>query len=278
MAFDKNHTTTVQKVVIIIFAVVLVVSMCLPFFSSCSATGDIPVETQQADTDEPAETVSATVEAVRGRYASIIERQEKKLQENPQNTTAMASLGHNYMDMASAISQVSDGTDTSAAAKEAYDKAIEYFDMYLEIEDSPAIRIDRDTCLFNSDRADEAVADLYKYATGVGAENANVWFNLGYMYMSQGDYESSVAAFQKASELDADGSKGVYSSAMVYQSLAQQMLDSELEVTTEDSAAQAEPEAKSETAIAEEPKDEPAAEKAEEPAARTETAAQTEKK
>ena len=36
MVFDKNNTPGWMKVVIVVFAVILVVSMCLPFFSSCS--------------------------------------------------------------------------------------------------------------------------------------------------------------------------------------------------------------------------------------------------
>lgn len=229
MAFDKNHTSTAQKVVIIFFAVILVASLCLPFFSSCSA----PAGQGQGDAagntaDDVSAPVSATtVAGVRSKYSSVISSLESKLEADPQNTTAMASLGNNYMDMASELSQASDAADNPEAANDAYAKAIEYYDAYLGLADSSAVRVDRAVCLFYSDHADEAIADLTAFVEGDGADFAMAWFNLGVMHYSQGDYEASIEEFQKAVDLDADGSMGVAGTAAFYQSFAQAMIDAQ---------------------------------------------------
>ena len=103
MAFDKNNTPGWMKVVIVAFAVILVVSMCLPFFSSCSFnSGNASQQAEESDQQADSTTNTTTVAAVKQQYSGVISNLEKKLADNPDNTTAMASLGNNYKDMANA--------------------------------------------------------------------------------------------------------------------------------------------------------------------------------
>ena len=93
MAFDKNHTSTGMKVVIVLFAVILVVSMCVPFISSCSVTDASSDSSDSSDSSTA--TTTTTVASVKQQYSSILSSLESKLDADENNTTAMASLGNN---------------------------------------------------------------------------------------------------------------------------------------------------------------------------------------
>ena len=62
---------------------------------------------------------------------------------------------------------------------------------------------------------------------GDGADYAMAWFNLGVMHYTgeTPDYAAAVEAFNKAAELDSDGSAGVSMTAQIYAQLAQNALD-----------------------------------------------------
>ena len=229
MAFDKNNTSTWMKVVIVFFAVILVVSMCVPFFSSCSFnSGD---DAQESDDTEQQSTSTAatTVASVKAQYSGVISNLEQKLADNPDNTTAMASLGNNYMDMASAMRSASDYSDNADEVEAAYAKAAEYYEQYLAKESSQAVSVDHAICLFYGGKADEGVSELAEYVKGDGADYAMAWFNLAIMHYTSDtpDYAAAVEEFNKAAELDSDGSAGVAVNAQIYSQLAQSALDAQ---------------------------------------------------
>ncbi len=229
MAFDKNNTSTWMKVVIVVFAVILVVSMCLPFFSSCSFNSGN--DAQESDDTEQQSTSAATttVASVKAQYSGVISNLEQKLADNPDNTTAMASLGNNYMDMASAMRSASDYSDNADEVEAAYAKAAEYYEQYLAKESSQAVSVDHAICLFYGGKADEGVSELAEYVKGDGADYAMAWFNLGIMHYTGDtpDYAAAVEEFNKAAELDSDGSAGVSLNAQIYSQLAQNALDAQ---------------------------------------------------
>ncbi len=235
MAFDKNHTSTGMKVVIVLFAVILVVSMCVPFISSCTVTGSSADSSDSSDTSTS--TATTTVASVKQQYSSIISSLEDKLAADEDNTTAMASLGNNYMDMAAAMRSASDASDNSDEVEAAYAKAAEYYEQYLAKASSQAVTVDHAVCLFYGGSADEAVSELSEYVQGDGAEYAMAWYNLAIMHYTGDtpDYASAVEEFNKAAELDSDGSAGINVYAQVYAQLAQNSLDAENE-ESDDSA------------------------------------------
>ncbi len=235
MAFDKNHTSTGMKVVIVLFAVILVVSMCVPFISSCTVTGSSADSSDSSDTSTS--TATTTVASVKQQYSSIISSLEDKLAADEDNTTAMASLGNNYMDMAAAMRSASDASDNSDEVEAAYAKAAEYYEQYLVKASSQAVTVDHAVCLFYGGSADEAVSELSEYVQGDGAEYAMAWYNLAIMHYTGDtpDYASAVEEFNKAAELDSDGSAGINVYAQVYAQLAQSSLDAENE-ESDDSA------------------------------------------
>lgn len=228
MAFDKNNTPGWMKVVIVAFAVILVVSMCLPFFSSCSFnSGNASQQAEESDQQTDSTANATTVAAVKQKYSGIITSQEQKLADNPDNTTAMASLGNNYMDMANAMRAASDYSGNEDQVEEAFATAADYYGQYLAKETSQAVSVDHAVCLFYGGKADEGLAELTAYVEGDGADYAMAWFNLGVMHYTgeTPDYAAAVEAFNKAAELDSDGSAGVSMTAQIYAQLAQNALD-----------------------------------------------------
>ena len=228
MAFDKNNTPGWMKVVIVAFAVILVVSMCLPFFSSCSFnSGNSSQQAEESDQQADSTANTTTVAAVKQKYSGIITSQEQKLADNPANTTAMASLGNNYMDMANAMRAASDYSGNEDQVEEAFATAADYYGQYLAKETSQAVSVDHAVCLFYGGKADEGLAELTAYVEGDGADYAMAWFNLGVMHYTgeTPDYAAAVEAFNKAAELDSDGSAGVSMTAQIYAQLAQNALD-----------------------------------------------------
>ena len=228
MAFDKNNTPGWMKVIIVAFAVILVVSMCLPFFSSCSFnSGNASQQAEESDQQADSTANTTTVAAVKQKYSGIITSQEQKLADNPDNTTAMASLGNNYMDMANAMRAASDCSGNEDQVEEAFATAADYYGQYLAKETSQAVSVDHAVCLFYGGKADEGLAELTAYVEGDGADYAMAWFNLGVMHYTgeTPDYAAAVEAFNKAAELDSDGSAGVSMTAQIYAQLAQNALD-----------------------------------------------------
>ena len=219
MAFDKNNTSLFMKIVIIIFAVILVLSLCLPFFSSCSAT---PSTTQDDGAQSDSSTEASTVAEIQAQYASLIESLEGKLADDPDNLTHLASLGNNYMDEGVDMKSASDAADTEETIAEVFSKAVGYYDDYLEAaaagdadaDSVSAVTVDRAVCLFYSGEEDQAIADLSSFLEGTD-DYVMGWYNLGAFYSQQGDNDQAKEAFNKVIELDPDNESGIMSYAQL---------------------------------------------------------------
>ena len=219
MAFDKNNTSLFMKIVIIIFAVILVLSLCLPFFSSCSAT---PSTTQDDSAQSDSSTEASTVAEIQAQYASLIESLEGKLADDPDNLTHLASLGNNYMDEGVDMKSASDAADNEETIVEVFSKAVGYYDDYLEAaaagdadaDSVSAVTVDRAVCLFYSGEEDQAIADLSSFLEETD-DYVMGWYNLGAFYSQQGDNDQAKEAFNKVIELDPDNESGVVSYAQL---------------------------------------------------------------
>ena len=219
MAFDKNNTSLFMKIVIIIFAVILVLSLCLPFFSSCSAT---PSTTQDDSAQSDSSSEASTVAEIQAQYASLIESLEGKLADDPDNLTHLASLGNNYMDEGVDMKSASDAADNEETITEVFSKAVGYYDDYLEAaaagdadaDSVSAVTVDRAVCLFYSGEEDQAIADLSSFLEATD-DYVMGWYNLGAFYSQQGDNDQAKEAFNKVIELDPDNESGIVSYAQL---------------------------------------------------------------
>ena len=243
MAFDKNNMPLGMKIVVVIFAIILIISMCLPFFSSCNAPS-VPTESPDAAQREEAQPSAATtVAAIDAAYQPQIASLTAKLDADPESLAALGNLGNTCMDWGTALQQASDaGTDEAAAhIEDVFTAAINYYDQYLERDpESRAVRVDRACCEFYAGDEEGAIADLEEFC----AENDSfslAWFNLGVFYYQRGELASAKEAFDKAVEADAVESFNVSTMASIYASMVQAEIDAQETAEAEaDASAEAE--------------------------------------
>ncbi|MBR2834139.1 MAG: hypothetical protein IKE43_00290, partial [Coriobacteriales bacterium] len=114
--FDKNNMPFGMKIVVVIFAVILVVSLCLPFFSSCNLPGQEPQNTAQEETtqqeDEGVTTANATTAAdIDASYEAQKLELESKLESDQNNLSALANLGNLYYSWAQDLKSIASETN-----------------------------------------------------------------------------------------------------------------------------------------------------------------------
>ncbi len=239
MAFDKNNTSLGMKIIIIIFAVVLVLSLCLPFFSSCSTT------TQSSDSSSSSDTAT-TVEEIQEQYSTLIDSLMSRLESNPESLTYLANLGNTYMDCAMDMSSATDASDNEELVSETFATAVSYYDSYLEIaadsdeasDDSvSAVTVDRAVCLFYTGEEDQAIADLVEFLEGT-PDYVMGWYNLGAFYYQQGEYDLATEAYNQVIELDPDNETSAATYAQIYLSLIESIQAAEEEADADDEDAE----------------------------------------
>lgn len=240
MAFDKNNTSLFMKIVIIIFAVILVLSLCLPFFSSCSAA-TAPTQDDSAQSASSSSEAS-TVAGIQEQYASLIASLESKLADDPGSLTYLASLGNNYMDEGVDMKGASDAADNEDTINNAFTKAIGYYDDYLEAaqgdesvdaDSVSAVTVNRAICLFYSGDEDQAVSDLTAFLEETD-DYVMGWYNLGAFYAQQGDNDKAKEAFNKVIELDPDNESGAVSYAQLQLAIIESNEQAAEEQTTDE--------------------------------------------
>lgn len=247
MAFDKNNTSTGMKVVIIIFAVVLVASLCLPFFSGCSSSSSPAPSDGSADSGSTSATVSSdnTVAAIQAKYSTMLSSLENRLKDDPTNTTYMVSLANNYMDCATEMNSADDAASNEDAVAAMYQKAVDQYDEYLAAAASDenvltssvsSATVDRAICLFYAGDQDQAVADLEEFLDAT-PDYAMGWYNLGAFYEQLGETDKAKDAYNAAIENDPEDETGVNTYAQFRLMLMQAMEDAAAADATDDAAA-----------------------------------------
>lgn len=215
MAFDKNNTSLFMKVVIVIFAVILVATLCLPFFSGCTSAGSQATDEATEDSTADQSGSSASTDAS-GKYSAVIDSLLKKHEADPGNLTYVANLGNRYKEMALSIQNAA-GDETDDDATEAFKTAISYYDEYLgaAANDSSilqssvnAVTLSRAVCLFYTQDKEQTVADLASYLEE-NPDYAMGWYYLGSFYQELGDADKAKEAYTNASEKDPDNEAGV---------------------------------------------------------------------
>jgi tetratricopeptide (TPR) repeat protein len=244
MAFDKNNTSFGMKIVIIVFAVVLVLTMCLPFFSSCSAASSSSSSSASdtASTSSDTSAATTTVAGVRSTYGTLISALEAKVEADAANLTPVVNLGNAYMDMGMDMLSASDYSDNEEEVQQVFLTAVDYYDTYLASGSSSAVTVDRTVCLFYAGEEDQAVADLEAFVEET-PDYPMAWYNLGVFYQTQGDYDKATEAYNTVIELDPDDETGATSNAQyalywidLVQSLTVETTDDEADVDVEEDA------------------------------------------
>ena len=193
----------------IVFAVIMVLSMMLPSIASVFRQNQ--AQNQAETTTEDSSTESATtktgLEGVNDQYRPLVEADEAKLKDDPNNLSALLDAGNQEMNWGYRSSMYATSDEDKNASNEHFNKSIAYFDRYLAINDSKAVHVDRSLCQFYSGATDEAIAYLEDYANK-NSDYAPAWANLGMMYESKMDTAKAKEYYNKAMEVDPDDKYG----------------------------------------------------------------------
>lgn len=242
----QRNLSLPAKVVIIVFAVMMALSMTLPSLASIFASRNASSSSQaeetdesEATTDEPAETTdeasgestdeSAEAEAEEKKtdpavpdneqlqslsetYAPKVARYEEKLAEDKDNLAALLNLGQTYMNWGYSATSSSSTEEETAYSQGLLDQAVSYFDQYLSLNDAKTVRVDRALCLSYAGKSDEAIADLTAL-TEQESDYALAWANLGMLLENAGKTDEASEAYRKAAEYDPDDEFGAKSYA-----------------------------------------------------------------
>ena len=206
-----------------IFAVIMALSMTLPSLSyifgnndqtaaeeeSAEQTSEETSEETEDTSDEQEDTAEATdMDKVDSNYHASIDPLEAKLKESPDDLATLLNLGNGYMSWAGSASAYASDDEGRAHVEELYTKAIEYFDKYLELNDSNAVKINRAMCQLYSGDVDGGTKALKKLSKD-SPDYGPVWQYLGIVYeYYQGDTDAAKKAYKKAVEADADDEYG----------------------------------------------------------------------
>lgn len=220
-----DRLTRGQKVVVVVFIVIFAFSTLAGALAAIApgANSDATDETQEETT---------TVASVDEQYEGFVSGLEAKLAENAEDKATLLSLGKYYAAWASGVRDAATTDDETSHANELFDKAVGYYDQYLELEDSNAVRVSRALCLYEKGDVDGARAALEELTAAVG-DYGPAWMNLGKIYEELGDTEAALAAYEKAVEADADDEYGAKSYAEQRIS-ALESSDDEADATTDD--------------------------------------------
>ena len=177
--------------------------------TSDTATSDTATSESSSSTSE----TSTTVASLDADYQVEVSALEKRLADDPKNLAALLNLGKQYMSWAYSVSYYG-GSEEGAVdhAHDLFDKAIGYYDQYLALNDSNAVKVDRALCQFYAGDYDAAQAALEKL-TKDAPDYGPAWANLGLVYESMWNTESAQDAYKKAAEADPNDEYGARSFA-----------------------------------------------------------------
>ena len=118
----------------------------------------------------------------------------------------------NYMNWGSAASSYATDEASEQHVLDLFNKAIGYFDRYLELNDSAVVKANRAMCQLNTGDADGALAALQQITVD-NPDYGPAWANIGMIYEYQQNTEKAKEAYQKAIEVDANDEYGAASYA-----------------------------------------------------------------
>lgn len=203
----KGGLSTPAKVLIVVFAVLMALSLMLP---SLAAVFNVATGNTQGDQTITAEDL---VNAVNEQYSSQVEDLQSQLADDPDNDDLRKQLADAEMGWAAALSYY--GT-TDQETLDAYDHAKaarDDYDAYLKDNpDDDEVLTSRAMSSYYAGDTDEAVSEL-EQITSSSPDYAPAWANLGMLYEVKGETEKATEAYQTAVEKDPDDEAGAKSYA-----------------------------------------------------------------
>ena len=222
---SKKSTSNIGpagKALIVLFAVLMALSLMLPslssIFSSSSSSSTSSEQTTSSDdpssSDDSSSESSETdyVAKADEKYGAQVTALEEKYASDPVNLATLLNLGKNYMTWGTYVRYFGSTDADTSHANELLSNAVKYYDEYLAIKDSDAVRVDKALCAYYQEDGTSALQQL-KELTESAPDYGPAWANLGLLYEASGDEESAKAAYAKAQETDPNDEYGAKSYA-----------------------------------------------------------------
>lgn len=187
-----------QKAVIIVFIVIFACSTLAGALASVFQTTN--------------QTVEYNVDYVDSQYEPVVADLESKVEADPSDTDSLLSLAQNCTSWGQMVGMLAQTDDERAHGTELLQRALGYYDQYLEQNDTPEARTDRALCAYYLGETDDALADL-ETVTQSSPDYAPAWADLGMLYEAQGSTDQAIAAYEQAVALDPDDEAGAKSYA-----------------------------------------------------------------
>lgn len=238
-----RNMSTGMRVIVGIFAVVMALSMMLPSLAPIFAGDSSQEDSEQTDeatedeakkdeTKDESEDAQKTETKSNSELDKIIanvpdndtlkslaeqnektnEKFTKRLEEDPNNLAALLNLGQNYMNWGYSARYSGTTDEETKYAEALVKKAIEYYDRYLDLRDSDAVKVQRALCEYYIGNTEDAIAAL-EDMTKKKPDYPLGWANLGMLYEQQYEYDKAKEAYAKAAETDPDDEYGAKSYA-----------------------------------------------------------------
>lgn len=223
-ASKKKSTSNIGpagKALIVLFAVLMALSLMLPSLSAIfgssrsSSSSDQSSSQTSSDSDSDSSDDSSDTDYVAKadeKYGSVVSALEEKHTSDPTNLATLLNLGKNYMTWGTYVRYFGSTDENTSHANELLSKAVTYYDAYLAIKDSSAVRVDKALCSYYQEEYDSALEQLKDLTTSAPGYGPG-WANLGMLYEASGDEESAKAAYAKAEETDPNDEYGAKSYA-----------------------------------------------------------------
>lgn len=184
---------------------------------------------EAADTDNASESGESTTDEAKNEAASDVpdnetlknladenadevKKFEDRLEKDPNNLAALLNLGQIYMNWGYSAQYSSTTDEERDYSKELLNKSVEYFDRYLAIEESDAVKVQRLSSLYYLGETQESL-DAMKKITEENPDYPLAWAHLGLFYEWQYDQANALDAYKKAAETDPKDEYGVKSFA-----------------------------------------------------------------
>lgn len=214
---DTFQNSTAQRskairIVILILAVVMALSMLLPslssivsvLFDSSSSTTTTTTSDDSSD-DEEEETSVATIDAL---YEDEEAELLASLEEDSTNLAVLLNLGNLYLEWAQTASDYAESDEDTEHIYELYTSAVTYYDQYLSLYDSNFVVVQRALALFERGDTQTAIDALLAHMEDAGASYPPLYVTLGNFYEELGETDLAISYYEQAVELDPDDEYG----------------------------------------------------------------------
>lgn len=183
-----------------------------------AADTDNASESGESTTDEAKDDAASdvpdneTLKNLADENADEVKKFEDRLDKDPNNLAALLNLGQIYMNWGYSAQYSSTTDEERDYSKGLLNKSVEYFDRYLAIEESDAVKVQRLSSLYYLGETQESL-DAMKKITEENPDYPLAWAHLGLFYEWQYDQTNALAAYKKAAETDPKDEYGVKSFA-----------------------------------------------------------------